>query len=114
MSVGHRTIAVLLAGSLILAGCGWSGYPYPGTAGNACASTHNTAPPSAATQATHVDGCTNAINLGQMLADPGDAQQGRKLGPGDGERAALGVTEYQTGKTRAATPPPSMTGATSQ
>jgi type IV pilus biogenesis protein CpaD/CtpE len=114
MSVSNRTVTALLAGSFVLAGCGWSGYPYPGTAGNACASAQNPAAASAAMQAAHVDGCMNANNLAQMLDDPADAQQGRKLGPGDGERAALGVSEYQTGKVRAAAPPPSMTGATSQ
>jgi pilus biogenesis lipoprotein CpaD len=41
-------------------------------------------------------GCSNAFNLGQMLADPRDLVGGRTLDPSSGEREALGVRQHGT------------------
>jgi len=43
----------------------------------------------------HSFGCTTAANLAAM-ADPADLLQGRRLDPGDGERAAFLVRSYRT------------------
>jgi pilus assembly protein CpaD len=44
-------------------------------------------------------GCANAVNLGLMVANPGDLAQGRPVGPADGEAMALGVARYRTATT---------------
>ena len=46
-------------------------------------------------------GCTNAQNLRNMIANPGDLARGRTLGPASGEREALGVDRYNQGKVSA-------------
>lgn len=43
-------------------------------------------------------GCANAVNLGQMIADPRDLVTGRDLGPMDGIYAASGVERYRKGE----------------
>ena len=43
-------------------------------------------------------GCANAVNLGLMLADPGDLVRSRPMTPGDGQRGALQVEKYRSGK----------------
>jgi type IV pilus biogenesis protein CpaD/CtpE len=43
-------------------------------------------------------GCVNALNLQNMVVDPHDLEQGRPLGPANGERETLGVEAYQRGK----------------
>jgi len=42
-------------------------------------------------------GCSNAYNLGQMLADPRDLVGGRIEGPSSGEREVLGVRQHGMG-----------------
>ena len=44
-------------------------------------------------------GCANAVNLGLMVANPGDLAQGRPISPADGEAMALGVNRYRTAQT---------------
>lgn len=44
-------------------------------------------------------GCSNAVNLGLMVANPSDLAQGRPLSPADGEAMALGVNRYRTDAT---------------
>ena len=44
-----------------------------------------------------VFGCANAANLGLMVADPTDLEEGRTLAPADGEAAALGIKRYRQG-----------------
>ena len=43
-------------------------------------------------------GCANTANLGLMIADPGDLVRSRPITPGDGQRGALQVQKYRTGK----------------
>ncbi|MBX6320791.1 MAG: hypothetical protein IRY94_03085 [Rhodospirillaceae bacterium] len=43
-------------------------------------------------------GCSNAANLGLMVADPADLVEGRTLAPADGEAAALGIERYRKGE----------------
>jgi pilus assembly protein CpaD len=42
-------------------------------------------------------GCANAVNLGLMVANPGDLAQGRPIGPADAEAQALAIQRYRTG-----------------
>lgn len=46
-------------------------------------------------------GCTNALNLENMVADPIDLTTGKVLGFGDGAREALAVEAYKQGKVKA-------------
>lgn len=43
-------------------------------------------------------GCSNAYNLGVMVADPADLEQGRALEPADAERASLSILRYRVGE----------------
>lgn len=43
-------------------------------------------------------GCANAINLGLMIADPGDLGRGQSSAGADGTRAAKSVVDYRAGK----------------
>lgn len=43
-------------------------------------------------------GCSNAYNLGVMVADPADLERGRPLDPADAERTALSVQRYRVGQ----------------
>jgi len=43
-------------------------------------------------------GCVNALNLQNMVADPHDLEQGRTLGPANGEHETLAVEAYQRGR----------------
>ncbi|MCE2510626.1 MAG: hypothetical protein J4G10_06590 [Alphaproteobacteria bacterium] len=45
-------------------------------------------------------GCTDAVNLGLMLADPRDLVTGRELGPMDGTAAASAVERYREGEVK--------------
>ena len=45
-------------------------------------------------------GCSTNANLGQMVADPLDLQQGRPAGAADGEAASLSIQRYRRGETR--------------
>ncbi|PCJ58084.1 MAG: hypothetical protein COA65_08530 [Rhodospirillaceae bacterium] len=45
-------------------------------------------------------GCANAVNLGQMIADPRDLVTGRDLGPADGTVAAAAVARYRKGEVK--------------
>lgn len=45
-------------------------------------------------------GCANAINLGMMVADPGDLVQGRPGSLRDGEFAVLAIQRYRMGETK--------------
>lgn len=49
-------------------------------------------------------GCATAVNLGMMVADPGDLVRGREMGPADGERTARAIERYRKGETKALTP----------
>jgi pilus assembly protein CpaD len=40
-------------------------------------------------------GCTDATNLGLMVANPGDLVSGRPLGPADGQPAVMAVERYR-------------------
>lgn len=44
-------------------------------------------------------GCSNAANLGMMVANPEDLVQGRTLAPADGEGAVLSIQRYRSGTT---------------
>jgi type IV pilus biogenesis protein CpaD/CtpE len=46
-------------------------------------------------------GCTNAQNLRNMVANPGDLARGSTLGPASGGRETLGVERYDQGKINA-------------
>ena len=54
-------------------------------------------------------GCATAVNLGLMVANPGDLVWGRDGGPADGEAQVLGIQRYRKGETK-----PLLGGATSQ
>jgi len=41
-------------------------------------------------------GCATAVNLGLMVADPSDLQQGRSLAPGDGQVLSEAIRRYRT------------------
>lgn len=43
-------------------------------------------------------GCATRTNLGLMVADPRDLEQGRSLGPADATREAEAIVRYRTGK----------------
>ncbi len=43
-------------------------------------------------------GCANQVNLGLMVADPGDLVRGRRLTPGVGAAAVLGIERYRAGE----------------
>ncbi|GAB4392471.1 MAG: hypothetical protein Tsb0032_08200 [Kiloniellaceae bacterium] len=43
-------------------------------------------------------GCSNAYNLGVMIADPRDLERGRTLEPADAERASLSILRYRVGQ----------------
>lgn len=45
-------------------------------------------------------GCATAVNLGLMIADPGDLVRGRDSGPGDGAAQVLGIQRYRKGETK--------------
>ncbi len=45
-------------------------------------------------------GCTNALNLKNMVADPIDLTTGKVLGFGDGAREALAVEAYKQGRVK--------------
>ena len=45
-------------------------------------------------------GCTNALNLKHMVAEPSDLKTGKTLGPADGAREALAVEAYKQGKVK--------------
>jgi pilus assembly protein CpaD len=45
-----------------------------------------------------VPGCSNAANLGMMVANPGDLVQGRALAPADGEGSVLAIQRYRAGQ----------------
>ncbi len=45
-------------------------------------------------------GCASAVNLGLMVANPGDLVQGRSAGLGDGEAQVLSIQRYRTGETK--------------
>ncbi len=84
----------------------------PGCAGNAppppVPTAENPCPPWVKFPADHYSnadspylGCTSAVNLRAMVANPADLERGRPLGPANGERAALGVENYELGKVKA-------------
>lgn len=54
-------------------------------------------------------GCATAVNLGLMVANPGDLLRGRDGGPGDGAAQVLGIQRYRKGETK-----PLLDGATSE
>ncbi len=43
-------------------------------------------------------GCATAVNLGLMVADPGDLVRGRRMGPAEGEFAARAIERYRKGE----------------
>jgi type IV pilus biogenesis protein CpaD/CtpE len=45
-------------------------------------------------------GCANRANLAAMVANPGDLEQGRLLGPASGAHEAQAVDAYKTGKVK--------------
>jgi pilus assembly protein CpaD len=44
--------------------------------------------------------CATAINLGMMVADPGDLVRGRSIGDADGTTMARSVQRYRLGQTK--------------
>jgi len=56
-------------------------------------------------------GCSDAYNMGQMLARPRDAAVGRPPGPADGTVAADAVQRYREGRVRGAAAAPAGGGA---
>lgn len=53
-----------------------------------------------ANTASPYGGCTNRVNLEEMLEDKHDLAAGRALGPANGEREAKAVKDYEEGKTK--------------
>ena len=51
--------------------------------------------PSPGNRPRFVMGCANEANIGQMIADPLDLEQGRPADPADGEAAALSMERYR-------------------
>jgi pilus assembly protein CpaD len=49
-------------------------------------------------------GCSDATNLGLMVADPRDLLMGRTLGPAEGDAALAAVKRYREGKPKDPTP----------
>ncbi|HKX10880.1 MAG TPA: CpaD family pilus assembly lipoprotein [Stellaceae bacterium] len=49
-------------------------------------------------------GCSDATNLGLMVADPRDLVIGRQLGPAGAAQAGLAIQRYREGKTSAISP----------
>lgn len=47
-----------------------------------------------------VMGCSNEVNLGLMVVDPLDIEQGRELTPADGEATTLSIQRYRAGEIR--------------
>jgi len=45
-------------------------------------------------------GCATAVNLGRMVAEPGDLARGRDLGVWDSNTASLSIRRYRVGKTK--------------
>ena len=45
-------------------------------------------------------GCANAVNLGLMVADPGDLATGRPLAPADGSQQAEAIARYRADKVK--------------
>ena len=43
-------------------------------------------------------GCANAVNLGLMVADPGDLARGKAFADADGTRSAKAINDYRIGK----------------
>ncbi len=43
-------------------------------------------------------GCANQVNIGLMVADPGDLVRGRRLTPGMAGAAVLGIERYRAGE----------------
>ncbi len=43
-------------------------------------------------------GCANQVNIGLMIADPGDLVRGRRLTPGMAGAAVLGIERYRAGE----------------
>lgn len=64
-----------------------------------------------ANDASPYDGCSNRVNLEEMLADKHDLVAGRKLGPADGAREAKAVQDYKEGRTKTSTGNGTSTGA---
>jgi hypothetical protein len=109
MMRGKSRSGVVLTVAVALSGCGWSGLPYPGTAGDACL--YLGLPLSRVPLLSErPDGCFNLANLGTMLADPRDIERGRELAPADGERAAAVNGDYQAGKPKGAAAPAAAAG----
>ena len=70
------------------------------------------APGNPMTNALHSDfGCTTALNLAAMVADPHDLIAGRPMGPAVGDRALAAIHVYRTGKPKSSDAPPAN-GAT--
>ena len=47
-----------------------------------------------------VMGCSNEVNLGLMVVDPLDIEQGREMTPSDGEATTLSIQRYRAGEVR--------------
>lgn len=45
-------------------------------------------------------GCATAMNLGLMVANPGDLVEGRDMGLGDAQAGVLGIQRYRLGETK--------------
>ncbi len=43
-------------------------------------------------------GCANTVNLGMMVADPGDLVHGEEMGPANGAQSTLGIVRYRSDK----------------
>lgn len=56
-------------------------------------------------------GCANAYDLGQMVADPHDLLEGRRLGPGDAAAQEVGIDKYEQGQPAAAPATTATAGA---
>jgi type IV pilus biogenesis protein CpaD/CtpE len=76
-------------------------------------------PPDAHTNASSpYIGCSVAVNLRANAARPSDLDEGRPIGPADGQRETLSVETYQQGKIKPFSSPTStinpFTGGASQ
>jgi hypothetical protein len=95
-----------IAGLLLLAGgcAGPAPLPLP-TAAQPCPSWINFPADRNTNRDPQYLGCSNAMNLRSMVANPADLERGRPLEPADGERSARAVEVYRQGPTKAGASP---------